>query len=153
MFRRDISRHLIWLGVILLAASVLVSARSGETGVHVVMPSEVKWTPVAGYPPGYQRTILEGEADKAVPITYRVRLPAGFRFPPHTHAWTEHVTVLEGTWHLGIGESFDTSRLKALPAGSFVIIPAGTPHFVSTEGEVIAQVHGIGPVGLTFVAK
>ena len=96
--------------------------------------------------------MLEGKADEPGAHTYRVRLPAGFRIEPHTHPADEHITVLQGPWHLGLGESFDTSRLKALPTGSFVIIPAGTPHFISTENEVIVQVHGVGVVNITVVS-
>jgi quercetin dioxygenase-like cupin family protein len=96
--------------------------------------------------------MLEGKADEPGAHTYRVRLPAGFRAEPHTHPADEHITVLQGPWQLGLGESFDTSRLKTLPTGSFVIIPAGTPHFVSTENEAIIQAHGVGPVSLTFVS-
>jgi len=59
----------------------------------------------------------------------------------------EHVTVLQGAWSFGVGDAFDRSRLRSLPVGSFVVIPAGTPHFVTTESETIIQVHGIGPIG------
>jgi quercetin dioxygenase-like cupin family protein len=79
-------------------------------------------------------------------------MPAGFRVEAHTHPADERITVLQGTWHLGFGESFDASRLKALPTGSFVVIPAGTPHFHSTENEAIVQVHGVGVVSMTFVS-
>jgi quercetin dioxygenase-like cupin family protein len=91
--------------------------------------------------------MLEGESDKVLPFTYRVRLPAGFKFQPHTHAGDEHVTVLQGTWAFGIGGTFDPSHLRPLPVGSFVVIPAGTPHFVAVEKDAIIQVHGIGPIG------
>ena len=114
-------------------------------------PSEIKWSAVSGYPPGYARAMLEGEADKAVPFTYRVRLPARFTFQPHTHAGDEHVTVLEGAWSVGVGDTFDASRLRSFPVGSFILIPAGTPHFVATEDDAVIQVHGIGPVGFRFV--
>jgi quercetin dioxygenase-like cupin family protein len=117
----------------------------------VVAPNEIKWSAVSGYPPGYARAMLEGAADKAVPFTYRVRLPAGFKFQPHTHSGDEHVTVLQGAWAIGVGETFDSSRLRVVPAGAFVVIPAGTPHFVSTEGDTIIQVHGIGPIAVQFV--
>jgi len=97
--------------------------------------------------------MLEGKADEPGAHTYRVRMPARFRVEPHTHPADERITVLQGPWHLGLGESFDTSHLKAIPAGSFVIIPAGTPHFISTENEAIIQVHGVGAVSITFVSK
>jgi len=51
--------------------------------------------------------------------------------------------VIEGTWYLGEGERFDAARLKGYAAGSFIIIPAGTPHFVATkDGPVVVQVGG-----------
>jgi len=151
MCPRGVDRRLIWSGLLLLAGGV-VSAQAARTGVRIVTPSDIQWVPVPGYPPGYARMMLEGKADEPGAHTYRVRLPAGFRAEPHTHPADEHITVLQGPWQLGLGESFDTSRLKALPAGSFVIIPAGTPHFISTENEAIVQVHGVGPVSLTFVS-
>jgi quercetin dioxygenase-like cupin family protein len=122
-----------------------------SSAVQILQPSAMQWKTVPGYPPGYQRAMLEGEADKPVPITYRVRLPDGFRFAPHIHPWNEHVTVLEGKWRLGIGDSFDTAKMTTLEAGSFAIIPAGVPHFVLAEGQTIIQVHGLGPLGMKLV--
>jgi len=142
------SRHKVGvLGVIVMVASAVRSAPGDGKPVHAVAPNEISWSAVSGYPPGYARAMLEGEAGKAVPFTYRVRLPAGFTFQPHTHAGDEHVTVLQGAWSFGVGDAFDRSRLRSLPVGSFVVIPAGTPHFVTTESETIIQVHGIGPIG------
>ena len=145
--------HLAGVGAVLLVACGMASAQIAPRDAHVVIPSQIEYKAVSGYPAGYARAILEGDTDKPMPVTYRVRLPEHFKFEPHTHAWDEHVTVLEGTWYLGFGTSFEMARLKALPPMSFVIIPSGTPHFVYTKGEVVCQVHGTGPVGLTFVGK
>jgi len=50
------------------------------------------------------------------------------------------VTVIEGTWYLGKGTKFDSAKLTGYPAGSFIIIPAGVPHFVAAkEGTVVVQ--------------
>ena len=130
---------------------LLVAHSSASTGVRILQPSAMQWKPVPGYPPGYERAMLEGEADQPVPITYRVRLPDGFRFAPHVHPWNEHVTVLEGKWRLGIGKTFDVATMTTLEAGSFVIIPAGVPHFVVAEGQTVVQVHGVGPLGMKLV--
>ena len=140
----------VLVGIIEVASAVR-STPDDWKSVRAVAPSEVKWSAVSGYPAGYARAILEGEADKAVSFTYRVRLPARFTFQPHTHAGDEHVTVLEGVWSVGVGDTFDASRLRSFPVGSFILIPAGTPHFVSTEDDTMIQVHGIGPVGFRFV--
>ena len=144
------------LAVLVAGATIASGVRSApgeENAVRGVVPDEINWSTVSGYPAGYARAMLEGETGKAAPFTYRVRLPAGFRFQPHTHAGDEHVTVLEGAWSLGVGSIFDASRLKSFPPGSFVVIPAGTPHFIATESDTIIQVHGIGPIGFQLVGE
>jgi quercetin dioxygenase-like cupin family protein len=128
-----------------------LAAQPPTPAVRIITPADIQWTAIPGYPPGYARMTLEGTLDGTGSHTYRVRLPAGFKIEPHTHAADEHVTVLQGAWGLGLGESFDASRVKAIPAGSFVTVPAGTPHFLSIETETIVQVQGIGRIGMTYV--
>src|SRR5262245_60318908 len=89
-------------GAIALGALFVLGGSDGVTreaapAVRVVTTGEMTWVSVAGYPPGYARAMLEGDAAKTVPHTYRVRLPAGFTIQPHTHDSDEHVTVLQGT--------------------------------------------------------
>jgi quercetin dioxygenase-like cupin family protein len=146
-----VDRLLIRSGFLLLAGLGLLSAQTEKTGVRILTPSDIQFVPVPGYPAGYARMMLDGKADEPGNHTYRVRLPAGFKTEAHTHPADEDVTVLQGTWHLGLGESFDAARLKAVPAGSFVTIPAGTAHFIATETETIVQVHGVGRVGMSYV--
>lgn len=60
-------------------------------------------------------------------------LPAGFPGPPpHVHTTYEHAWyVLEGRVRVLMGE-----RSEYLPTGSFVYVPAGTPHtFGNDSGE------------------
>jgi hypothetical protein len=58
------------------------------------------------------------------------------------------VTVLSGTYWTGVGETFDESKLKAYPAGSFYVIPAGVPRFSAVlDGEVVFQGGDFGPSG------
>jgi quercetin dioxygenase-like cupin family protein len=147
---RSRDRVAMLVGTVLIASTV-ASAPGVEKAVRAVTPSELKWSAVPGYPAGYSRAILEGDADKAGLHTYRVRLPAGFQIQPHTHPADEHVTVLQGTWSLGVGDTFDTSRLRSFPIGSYVVVPAGTPHFLSIESETIVQVQGVGPIGFRLV--
>jgi len=144
--RRD-----LWIALLLAACGMLAFAQRAANAVHIVTPAEIKWVSVPGYPPGYARMMLEGQADDTGAHTYRVRLPAGYKAEPHTHPADEHVTILSGTWYVGVGETFDRAALKAVPAGSFVLVPAGTPHFIATETETIVQVHGVGRMGLSYV--
>jgi len=138
--------------VALLATISIADEQPSTSGVRIIRPEDVRWQGVAGYPAGYQRALLEGKMDSHVPITYRVRLPAHFRFKPHTHPWDEHVTVLKGTWYLGFGKVFDEKQMEALEAGSFIIIPSRVPHYVMTrDRETVVQLHGVGPTSMTYV--
>ncbi len=112
----------------------------------------MKWVPQAGAPqPGVEQANLVGDPAKPGPYTIRLRFPAGYKVPPHTHPDSREVTVLSGTWLTGYGEKYDSAALKALPAGSFYTEPAGVAHFVEVREAVVVQVSGTGPSGRRFV--
>ncbi len=84
---------------------------------------------------------------------YRVRFPAGVTTTPHYHSMERHITVVEGTWYAGTDASHDLSKAIPIPAGGFMIHPAGAVHFDgSTDAPVIVEIKGIGPVTTTQVA-
>jgi Cupin domain len=85
------------------------------------------------------------------PFTCRVKVPAGFKMPPHTHPNIELVTVLSGVFHFGMGKELDEMKVNPMPAGSFVVIPTDSPRYFVTKDETVLQVSGIGPWGITFV--
>ncbi len=60
--------------------------------------------------------------------------------------------MLEGRFHLGIGTRVDSSAARVYPPGSFLVIPAGVPHYEWGEAETVIQLSGIGPLGYTRVA-
>ena len=108
-------------------------------------PEQVRWFTPPYYKDGRQRAQLFGDSSLGGAWVDRVKVPSGMRVLAHTHAQDELVTVIEGTWYLGAGERFDPVKLKGYPAGSFIVIPAGVPHFVATkEGGVIVQTSGTG---------
>ncbi len=113
--------------------------------VTAVAPKDIRWFTPDYYTDGRQRAHLRGDSSKGGDWIDRVRIPGGSRVPAHTHPDDEIDTVIEGTWYLGIGEKFDESKLKAYPAGSFILIPADVPHFLATrDGPVIVQSSGQG---------
>jgi len=89
--------------------------------------------------------------NEAKPITARIKFPANYKLPAHTHPVIEHVTVLSGTFHMGAGDKLDTVKTKALTVGGFAIMQPGTPHFAWTAEDTIVQVHSVGPWGVTYV--
>jgi len=119
----------------------------------MVAPSDIKWDKCPpAIPPGAQCAVIEGDLAAANKLfAFRVKLPDDYRIPPHFHPADEHLTVLSGVFNMGMGEKFETSAGHSMPAGSFMIMPKGRPHFAWTKGETIIQVHAIGPWGLTYV--
>ena len=57
--------------------------------------------------------------------TVRLKMPAGYRIAPHWHPKRENVTVLSGTFKVGMGDHFDESKMGTFPAGSFAYLEPG----------------------------
>ena len=117
-------------------------------------PQDIRWFTPDYYTDGRERAQLYGDSSKGGDWIDRVRIPGASRVLPHTHPDDEIVTVVEGTWYLGIGETFDEAKLKACPAGSFILIPALVPHFLAVkEGPVIVQASGHGIFRTNYLEK
>ena len=118
----------------------------------MVQPDQIKWAkaPVV-LPPGAEVAVLYGDPSKEGLFAMRLKLPDGYKIAPHTHPAIEAVTVISGTFKLGMGETAEEAKAQALPAGSFFVFPPGTAHYAFTEGETIVQISTNGPWGLTYV--
>ncbi len=138
---------------LLVALAVVASAAGSDSPQVVVAPAEVKWgPPPPKLPPGAQFSVLFGDPAVAGELyVFRVKLPDGFAVPPHVHPMDEHVTVLEGTMVLGWGVERDEGGMRELPAGSYVRLPQGVPHFNRMQGPTILQFHGIGPFDIVYM--
>jgi anti-sigma factor ChrR (cupin superfamily) len=141
------------LAVLIFAA---MTSMLGDTNKQIVAftPAQVRWFTPSYYTDGRERAQLLGDSSRGGPWIDRARIPAGKRVLAHTHPQDEPVTVIEGSWYLGEGTNFDSTKLKEYPAGSFILIPAGVPHFVATkEGAVIIQLSGNGKFQTDYVEK
>src|SRR5262252_4120438 len=127
-------------------------AQDSHPGAHTMLtPSELQWNDLAGWPPGTKVTVIEGPMNEAVPFTVRIKFPPGTKVPAHWHPAIEHVTVISGVFNVGTGDKLDTTKTKALSAGSVGIMQPKTHHFGWTQDETIIQVHGIGPWAINYV--
>lgn len=119
-----------------------------------ITPGQVKWSTPSYYKDGRQRAQLLGDSSDGGAWVDRVKIPVGGRVLAHTHPHDEVVTVIEGTWYLGEGERFDPARLKVYPAGSFIVVPGGVPHFMAAkDGAVIVQLSATGRFGTDYLEK
>ena len=127
---------------------------SGGSAEHVIRltPAELTWA--AGppmLPPGASMAVIEGSFSKPGPFTVRLRFPANYRIPPHWHPVKVTVTVISGTFNMGLGDEFYTGKGKMLPAGSIFEMPAAIHHFGWTSEETIIQEHGVGPLSVNYL--
>jgi len=140
--------------VTVLAGGARATSAQNKTTVVAITPERVGWFTPPYYKDGRQRAQLFGDSSQGGAWVDRVKIPAGGRVRAHSHPNDELVTVIEGTWYLGEGERFDPAKLKGYPAGSFIVIPAGLPHFVAAkESAVIVQLSGTGKFGTDYLEK
>ena len=117
----------------------------------VYQPAAIKWQPgPPSLPKGAQIAVLEGDPAKEGPFVFRVKVPDGYRIPPHTHPKMERVTVISGTFNIGMGEKFDQHATREMTAGTYGHWDTGMVHFVWIKGETVAQFHGIGPWSIQY---
>jgi len=96
------------VGVFLLSQRAEGQNRSGRgmnapmpPGVNLYPPDQIRWQPgPRSLPPGAEYAVLEGDPSKEGPFVMRIRVPDGYRIPPHWHPKTERVTVMSGTFNL-----------------------------------------------------
>lgn len=114
--------------------------------------SAPQWGPAPGvFPPGARMAVLQGDPSQTTPFTVRLEFPDGYRIAPHYHPTDEHVTVISGTFLIGMGDSIDAAHATVLAPGGFVTAPANMHHYAIARGKTVVQVHAIGPFALTYV--
>jgi quercetin dioxygenase-like cupin family protein len=141
----------LFVGVV-LAVSVLSEERkdSLDSSHMVVQAAGLKWTPMKLK--GAALAVVSGDPTKAGALyVLRIRNIDGTKIPPHWHPEDENITVLQGTFLVGMGEQFDETKLQAMNAGDFTSIPKEMRHFAMAKGETIYQIHGIGPFKINWV--
>jgi hypothetical protein len=145
-------RRLHIVSAILMLAVLAALPLQAQEHAHVVaVPDTLKWVEPAVLP-GARLAVVQGDPGKDGLFVYRLKMPAGYRIPPHLHRASENVTVLSGVFSIGTGEKFDQGRGQELPTAGFVSIPPNHPHYAWVGGvETIVQVHGVGPTDLRFV--
>jgi quercetin dioxygenase-like cupin family protein len=128
----------------------MVSAQD-KPGHVFVSPKELKWSDVPSLPKGAKIAVIEGPMTEAKPFTVRLRLPANYKIPPHSHPAIEHITVMSGTFYMGLGDKHDMNKGHPVPTGGVAIMPPDTNHFAWTKEPTIVQLHGVGPWAVNYV--
>lgn len=144
--------HLALVGAPLIGCMMSVAFADHEEGIVLNVPGKIEWNDgPPSLPKGAKIAVLEGDPAKEGPFVFRVKIPDGYRIPPHTHPKVERVTVISGAFNIGMGDKFDQEKTQAMPAGSYGYWKEGMQHFVWTKGETVVQFHGMGPWSIKYV--
>jgi quercetin dioxygenase-like cupin family protein len=135
-------KKLLLTAISLLAFSIPVMAQDALTRV---MPENVTWKDNPAFPKGVQIATLVGDPTKAGDVVVlRIKFPPNFQMPPHTHPYSEVVTVITG--------AVGSSHGELLKPGSLWVYPAKHAHYAWTGSEEgILQVQFIAPGGIDYI--
>ena len=102
---------IVALLLVAVGAFVIGQITSSKSDRGFLSKEDLKWIDgPASLPTGAKVALMEGDAAMEGPFTLRLQLPDGFSIPPHWHPAVEHVTVISGTFNLGMGEKFADCR-------------------------------------------
>jgi uncharacterized protein (TIGR02246 family) len=139
-------------------SSTPVPAGPGEVSTSMDAP-DTQFTPAAGivwtdfsspgFDPGVKMAVLHGNPAAKGDYVLRLRFPAEYKFPVHWHPGGEHLTVLWGTFMLGMGSSNDWTTVRTYSPGDFLYVPPRHAHFGGAGRSItVIQLHGEGPFQL-----
>jgi quercetin dioxygenase-like cupin family protein len=136
------------LALVFAVPAMSQAKEAGQPAHKIVHTSDLKWTPIIK---GCEIALVDGNLDAEGPFVARFHCSDGAKTPPHWHPTDENITVLKGAFLVGMGESFDESKLHALNFGNFMLMPKEMRHFGVAKGDLILQVHGTGPFKVNWV--
>ena len=140
---------------IVIASMVLVEGIHGQDQAqtpethNIVHIRDLKWIPIMK---GCDLAVVSGNPDaEGKPFVLQIRCTDGTVIPAHWHPTDEYLTVLSGTFLIGMGDKFDKSKLQPMNVGDFIVTPHEMRHFAMVKGENSVQVHGVGPFKVNWV--
>ncbi len=137
-----------------LCAGAVAVALPHPAHAQVASSKAVKWGPGPDFLPAHARlAVLQGDPGKSGPFTIRLQLPNGYAVHSHFHPTDEQITVLAGTFLVGMGDTFNIRHAQRLAAGGFMTVAADAHHFATARGPTIVQIHGDGPFVINYVKE
>jgi quercetin dioxygenase-like cupin family protein len=146
-------KHTAVSACVLLACIAYTANAAAQADTHSLMaPKDMKWGPAPpSLPKGAKVTVLQGDPGKSGPFVLRLMTPGAYTIPPHWHSQDEQLTVISGTFYLGLGDKYDVKKATGLPAGGFHFLPAKEHHYAFSKGPAVVQVSGNGPFDITYL--
>jgi quercetin dioxygenase-like cupin family protein len=112
----------------------------------------LNWKDEPILPKGAKSALLVGDPSKPGVFIVRLKFPANYQIPAHTHPYTEVITVLKGKLGNGMGEKFDVSKGELLKTSDSFVLPDGHSHYVwTTDEEAIVELIATGPWNIKYI--
>jgi hypothetical protein len=136
----------------LLGLLLLPLAGLSAQGTPTVKAPGLQWGPAPPvFPKGAMIAVVSGDPSKAGMFTIQLKLPNGWRIGPHFHPMDEALEVKQGTFLVGMGDTFDVKHMKVIKAGDKGSVAATMHHYATAKGATIVSVTAMGPFALTYV--
>jgi len=142
----------ITFAAILTGGSFALNAQGQARMIQT--PQEAQWGPAPPMlPPGAQIAVLSGDPTKSTPYAVRLKFPANYNIPAHSHPTDENVVVTSGAVTFGMGDKLNRTAAgnKTIGVGGYAITTAGMNHYAFTTQESTIVLFGTGPVEFKYV--
>jgi quercetin dioxygenase-like cupin family protein len=145
----------ITIPLVLLATTPAFAAdaakKPGKPEAFSVNPADMKWDAAPpDLPKGAEMVVLHGDPSKKAVFTARVKMPTGYKIPPHWHTRDEQLTIVSGSLVLHMGDTMEAPA-TTLAAGGFHFLPGKSHHAAETTEESIVQIDGMGPFDIHYL--
>jgi len=120
---------------------------------HVIQNAkDAKWGPAPPMlPPGAQVDVLSGNPGGSGLVSLRIKFPAGYKIPAHSHPTDENVVIESGEVTFGMGDKLDEKSGTTLTPGGFAKMPANMNHYAFTKGGAEVLLYAEGPIEFKYV--
>ena len=137
---------------VLVTATPAIAADTGKKhDAMSINAGEIKWgDPPPDIPKGAAFAVLNGDPSKKAPFAIRLKMPAGYKIPPHWHSKDEQLTIVSGSFVLHMGDTMEAPA-TTLSTGGFHFLPAKSHHAAEATEETIVQIDGMGPFDIHYL--
>jgi quercetin dioxygenase-like cupin family protein len=144
-----------WTLIVLASVSAATTSAAQPASPVVSAVADAKWGPAPPFlPPGAQLAVLSGNPMGNGAYAVRIKIPANYAIPAHSHPTDENVVVTAGSVTFGMGDKLSKTAPgnKTLDVGGYALMPTGMNHyaFAGSAGAAIV-LYGQGPVEFKYV--
>ena len=154
MIRENCRNALLVALLVSMGTALCQSVAAADPGVGstFVNSAQITWGDAPpSLPKGAKLVVLYGDPGKEGPFTIRLMMPAGYKVAPHWHSQAEQLTVISGTFYIGLGDKGNAAQAHALQAGGYHSLPGKAHHFAFSKVPTVIQISGSGPFDIFYI--